>query len=138
MTKAPFHISLPCKSISKTREFYSAVLGSELGRNSHQWVDIDLFGNQITFTKAGHFDFTFKSYKFEETVLPSFHFGVIVDRETWNSLYHKLRASEYEITASVTFLKEKPGEHESFFIADPNGYSIEFKSFKNQDEMFEL
>lgn len=138
MKNAPFHMSLPCESISRTKDFYVDVIGAELGRNSHQWLDIDLFGNQITFTKSGDFDFAFKAYKFEDTVLPSFHLGVIIGRETWNALYDKLMASEYEITTEVTFLKGKTGEHMSFFLDDPNGYTIEFKCFAKQDEMFEL
>lgn len=137
MKNAPFHLSLPCSNINETKAFYVDVLGAQLGRNSHLWLDINLFGNQITFTKSGEFDFSFKSYKFENTILPSFHFGVIIDRETWNLLYKKLVASSYEITTEVTFLKQQKGEHRSFFIEDPNEYSVEFKCFEDANEMFE-
>lgn len=136
MKKAPFHISLPCTSISKTKDFYVDVIGAGLGRNTSRWLDVDLFGNQITFTKSGEFNFAYRSYKFEHSVLPAFHFGVIVDHETWERIYHKLMASEYEITTEVTFLQGKTGEHVSFFIQDPNGHMVEFKSFRNQKEMF--
>lgn len=131
-------MSLPCNSISKTKDFYVDVLGAQLGRNSTQWVDINLFGNQLTFTKAGDFNFSFKPYKFENTVLPSFHFGVIVDKETWGLLYKRLEVSAYAFTTEATFLKDKKGEHTSFFIQDPNGHTVEFKSFRNQREMFAL
>lgn len=136
MKKAAFHLSLPCTSISKTEDFYVDVIGASLGRHSSRWLDIDLFGNQITFTKSGAFNFAYRSYKFEESVLPAFHFGVIVDRERWNTLHHRLTDSEYEITTEVTFLKGKPGEHISFFIQDPNGHMVEFKSFRDEAEMF--
>ncbi len=136
MKKAPFHLSLPCYSIAKTKKFYEDIIGARLGRHSTQWIDIDLFGNQITFTKSGDFNFAFRSYNFEGTVLPSFHFGVIVARETWDQLYGKLKDSEHEITPQLTFLHNKNGEHCSFFIKDPNGHSLEFKSFKNQKEVF--
>ena len=136
MKNAAFHLSLPCKSTSKTRDFYSTVLGAEIGRHSHQWLDIDLFGNQITFTESGSFDFDYKSYKFEETVLPSFHFGVILDRASWNELFQRLIDSDYEVTTEITFLENKIGEHISFFIVDPNNYSVEFKSFHNRREIF--
>ena len=136
MKSAHFHMSLPCYSISQTKDFYVNILGADLGRHSHQWLDIDLFGNQLTFIKSGGFDFTFKSYKFEDTVLPSFHFGVIIDRELWDTLYNKLAVSSYEITTEVTFLKDKTGEHTSFFITDPNDFTVEFKCFQNQNEMF--
>jgi len=136
MKNAPFHMSLPCLSISKTKDFYVDVIGAELGRHSSRWLDINLFGNQITFTKAGNFNFTFKTYKFEDTVLPSFHFGVVVDKAPWNKLHAQLTKSEYELTTEVVFLKNKIGEHRSFFIQDPNGHMLEFKCFKRQKEMF--
>ncbi len=130
-------MSLPCTSISKTEDFYVDVIGAGLGRHSSRWLDINLFGNQITFTKSGDFNFSYRSYKFEDSVLPAFHFGVIVDRKIWQTLYQRLMASEYEITTEVTFLKDKVGEHVSFFIQDPNGHMVEFKSFENEKEMFE-
>lgn len=136
MKTARFHLSLPCSSISKTEDFYIDVIGAGLGRHTSRWLDVDLFGNQITFTKSGEFNFAYRSYKFEDAVLPSFHFGIIVDRGTWDTIHHRLLASEYEITTEVTFLKDKTGEHVSFFIQDPNGHMVEFKSFREQREMF--
>ncbi len=136
MKNAPFHLSLPCRSISMTEDFYVTVIGASLGRHTSRWLDIDLFGNQITFTRAGEFNFDYRSYKFEETVLPAFHFGVIIDQETWKNIYDRLMDSSYDITNEVSFLLGKPGEHRSFFIQDPNGHMVEFKCFKNQGDMF--
>jgi extradiol dioxygenase family protein len=136
MKTLPFHLALPCRSISVTRDFYVDILGAEMGRRTTQWLDINLFGNQITFTKSGPFNFNFKSYKFEDTVLPSFHFGIIIDKETWLSLYANLSNSEYEVTQEVVFLKDKKGEHRSFFVEDPNGYRVEFKCFNQQKHVF--
>lgn len=129
-------MSLPCTSISKTEDFYINVIGAKLGRHSFRWLDVNLFGNQITFTKSGDFNFAYRSYKFEESVLPAFHFGVIVDHDNWDELYERLSASKYDITSETTFLKDRVGEHISFFIQDPNGYTVEFKSFRDQKEMF--
>ncbi|NNF19718.1 MAG: bleomycin resistance protein [Flavobacteriaceae bacterium] len=136
MKNFPFHLSLPCHSISKTRDFYVQTLGARQGRNTTTWLDIDLFGNQITFTKSGDFNFSYKSYKFEDSVLPAFHFGVVVDSSTWNSLYRKLELSAEEISSETNFLSNKKGEHRSFFIADPNGYKVEFKCFKKFADIF--
>ncbi len=136
MMPSRFHMSLPCTSVLKTKEFYTEVIGARIGRNSSRWIDVDLFGNQITFTRCGEFKFDFKSYKFEETVLPAFHFGVIIDRSTWDSLYNRLNESEYDMTREATFLKDKKGEHTSFFIRDPNGHTLEFKTFKIPKDIF--
>lgn len=100
------------------------------------WADINLYDNQLTFTQAGDFNFNFKNYKLGESVLPSFHFGVIIPVQVWGDLYTKLFKSNYEVTTEVTFMKNKIGEHLSFFITDPNGYMIEFKSFKTENEVF--
>lgn len=136
MEKAAFHLSLPCRSISLTKHFYVDILGAKTGRSTQAWVDIDLFGNQITFTKAGDFKFDYRSYKFEDSVLPAFHFGVIVDQATWLEVFKRLQESDYEITNERTFLKDKNGEHRSFFLVDPNHYTIEFKSFADKKGIF--
>ncbi len=136
MKTSPFHLSLPCLSVTETKKFYADVIGADLGRNTHQWVDVDLFGNQITFTKSGDFKFKYKNYKFEDTVLPSFHFGVIVDSDTWNTLYQKLDKKGIKVSDQKTFLTKKAGEHSSFFLEDPNGYMMEFKCFAKSGDMF--
>ena len=134
--KAQFHLALPCKSIEVTKNFYTSILGASLGRYADKWADINLYDNQLTFTQAGDFNFNFKNYKLGESVLPSFHFGVIIPVQVWGDLYTKLFKSNYEVTTEVTFMKNKIGEHLSFFITDPNGYMIEFKSFKTENEVF--
>lgn len=131
-----FHLSLPCKSISATRQFYVDLLGAREGRSTSGWIDIDLMGNQITFTKSGPFQFNFKSYKFEDAVLPAFHFGLIVPKQKWDEMYNRLKDGPEEISAAITFLSGKAGQHTSFFITDPNGHTVEFKSFSNDSEIF--
>lgn len=134
--KAAFHLALPCNNIEETRDFYIHILGAKYGRSTKIWQDIDLYGNQLTFTAAGTFNFNFKHYRLNGEMLPSFHFGVIVNRETWKKVYARLLKLELESTVEATFLESKTGEHLSFFLKDPNGFQIEFKSFKNSEEIF--
>jgi len=132
-----FHLALPCEDITKTKLFYLDILGMSIGRQTEKWVDINLFGNQITFTNAGEFNFNFKEYRLGKHVLPSFHFGVIVDSTIWGELYTKLfQESTLEVTTQISFMDKKNGEHLSFFVKDPNGYMIEFKSFKDENQVF--
>lgn len=133
---AQFHLALPCESIEVTKKFYTSILGASQGRQADKWADINLYNNQLTFTEAGAFNFDFKNYKLGGSVLPSFHFGVIITVDEWGKLYTKLFKSNQEVTTEVTFMKNKIGEHLSFFITDPNGYMIEFKSFINDNEVF--
>jgi len=136
MKNSAFHLSLPCYSVTKTKNFYLDTIGAKLGRHSTQWVDINLFGNQITFTKSGEFSFNYKSYKFQDIVLPSFHFGVILGEKTWDTVLHRLSDKNEKPIVTTTFLKDKKGEHSSFFVEDPNGYAVEFKKFKGTEQVF--
>ncbi len=133
---ANFHLSLPCKDVETTKAFYTKVLDVEIGRSTNSWLDINLFGNQITFTKSGAFNFEFKNYRLEEHILPSFHFGIILDIDEFGKLYGKLLQMDIGVTIKTTFMKGNVGEHLSFFVEDPNNYMIEFKSFKEKASVF--
>lgn len=134
--KKPFHLSLPCADIEKVKDFYVFALGAKQGRSTDKWIDINLFGHQLTFTQVGDFNFSFKNYRLNDQILPSFHYGIIVDIETWGKLYSRLLSKELEVTTEATFLEHKIGEHLSFFVKDPDGYMVEFKSFKDEDSIF--
>lgn len=136
---ALFHLSLPCTDVEETKSFYLNSIGAFSGRQNQNWIDIDLFGHQITFTQAGKFDFNNPNYVFEGKILPSFHFGVIIDEKTWSTIYAKLESNpDLELVTQATFLKESAGEHTSFFIQDPNGYMLEFKTFKHSNAIFDV
>ena len=132
-----FHISLPCRHIEATEKFYTQIIGVSKGRKAQNWVDINLFGHQITFNKSGTFKFNYPNYVFEKTVLPSFHFGIILQNEGWERLYKKMKTGDFLYIDKSKFLAAKHGEHKSFFLKDPNGYIIEFKCFADPDSIFE-
>lgn len=134
--KTPFHLALPCISIKNTKAFYTDVLHASVGRTAQNWIDVNLYGHQITFTKTGSFNFDFRSYSLGNEVLPSFHYGVILNIEDWNKLYTSLKTSDVSVTNQIDFLEGKTGEHKSFFIKDPNNYTVEFKCFKEPSDIF--
>jgi extradiol dioxygenase family protein len=62
--------------------------------------------------------------------VPVPHFGVILDRASWEALAARLQA------AGTTFLIEPhvrfrglPGEQATMFFLDPSGNALEFKAF---------
>lgn|SRR5690606_878527 len=130
-----FHMSLPCLSVRETKKFYTSI-GASIGRSTQGWIDVNLFGHQITFIKAEKFNFNSPNYVFEGKILPSFHFGVIIELNAWNGVYEKLKDQNLELVDKTTFLKDNPGEHNSFFVTDPNDYMLEFKNFKNPLDVF--
>lgn len=136
MNNALFHLSLPCRSVSSTKTFYVKKVGATVGRESSTWVDINLFGNQITFIKSPNFQHTQQNYRFGDSVIPTFHFGVLIDRNTWEELHEKLSKSKVTLTEKRLYLEGAPGEHHSYFLEDPNGYTVEFKSFSHEGDTF--
>ncbi|MBA6153517.1 VOC family protein [Gelidibacter maritimus] len=133
-----FHLALPCVSISKTRQFYNDVLGADIGRSAVKWADINLFGHQMTFTECGPFKFDSNSYNFNGDILPSFHFGVILKKEDWNTVLERLKSKNVSIVSQVKFLENKTGEHQSFFVKDPNDFTVEFKCFDELSDIFNV
>jgi len=131
-----FHLALPCLDLAETRAFYLDILDVAIGRQGERWIDVDLYGHQITFALAGDYSFDYRNYRFDEYTLPAFHFGVILDKTKWNDLYTKLSDLDLEITSQATYLENSSGEQYSFFVQDPNGYMVEFKSFKDDREIF--
>lgn len=131
-----FHLSLPCYDIEQTRQFYVDRLGFGVGRSSESWLDVDMAGCQLTFMKASRWKFPDKYYQFEEVVLPSFHFGVLLEIDVWRTLRDRYAEMGLSDEAPITFLKGKVGEHASFFLDDPNGYVVEFKVFARPAEVF--
>lgn len=131
-----FHLALPCVSINKTQAFYKEVLGATIGRSEVKWADINLYDHQITFTQCGPFKFECQSYNFNGDILPSFHFGVILPRDEWKNVKDRLERQSVAMVSQVTFLAGKTGEHRSFFVKDPNDYTVEFKCFANSSEVF--
>ena len=131
-----FHLSLPCHDTKLTKDYYLNVLGASTGRQQDHWIDIDLYGSQITFNQSGKFNLSYKYYRFERSVLPSFHFGLILKNEVWNRLYQKLLNHKSLVISETTYLKNKIGEHQSFFVRDPNDYYVEFKCFTDIQEIF--
>lgn len=133
-----FHLSLPCHNVKATGDFYVNKLGGTLGRSKDKWVDINLHGNQITFTQSGTFNFISQHYRFDKTVLPSFHFGILLGHQSWEQLLERLSQQGLVVIPATTFLKHKKGQHDSFFVKDPNDFHVEFKTFKEPQEVFEM
>lgn len=131
-----FHISLPCNNLEETISYYKNELGLTIGRNTANWADINLFGNQLTFVIVKEFKFDFPIYFLEKESLPSFHFGVVLNNDEWDDVYDKINKWSTETVIKRVFFKDKNGEQNSFFVKDPNGYYIEFKTFKEHDEIF--
>ena len=62
---------------------------------------------------------------------------MILEWHEWKKLSKKLDLNgvEYLINPKIRF-KNRPGEQGTFFIKDPSGNVIEFKTFKEDSDVF--
>lgn len=140
MTKLqPFHLAFPVHDIEEARKFYCGVLGCNEGRSDKNWVDFDFFGHQV----VAHLDREkanagVRNHQLvDDHKVPVPHFGLIMEMTPWKSLRDKL------LNANIDFIIEpyirfegEPGEQATMFFADPSGNALEFKAFKNMENIF--
>ena len=132
-----FHLAFPVKDLITTKDFYKKTLNCKIGRESESWIDFDLYGHQIVAHLAPEECSDVNSNKVDEDQIPSRHFGVILDWYEWKELSKKLDSLKinFLINPKVRF-KNKSGEQGTFFIKDPSGNVLEFKTFKNDNDVF--
>lgn len=134
--RAPFHLAFPITDLEATRAFYTGAFDCKVGRESSRWIDFDFFGHQIT----GHVSAETTAPQHNPVdgdQVPVRHFGAVLPWEDWEALAERLRQRDiaFFIEPRVRFAG-KPGEQGTFFIKDPSGNALEFKSFKDPARMF--
>lgn len=134
---SPFHLAIPVQEITTTRDFYRDVLGCKEGRSSDHWVDFDFFGHQLVI----HLNQSKKNIDSENIVdgknVPVPHFGIVLDWQMFTQIEKRIRNKvEFIIKPYVRFKGER-GEQKTMFFKDPSGNALEFKSFKNINQLFE-
>ncbi|HKL17870.1 MAG TPA: VOC family protein, partial [Halalkalibaculum sp.] len=69
--------------------------------------------------------------------VPAKHFGLILEWDEWEELAERLKSEQIDfvIEPYVRF-KGKPGEQATMFFLDPSGNALEFKAFKNKEQIF--
>jgi extradiol dioxygenase family protein len=132
----PFHLAFPVHDLEAARGFYRDLLGCPTGRESPRWIDFNFFGHQIVAHLASSSDPNTTNPVDGEEV-PVRHFGVVLAWDEWEKLARKLEAAHcrFLIKPGVRFQGEI-GEQATLFVADPSGNALEFKAFRNPDELF--
>ena len=133
---SPFHLAIPVQEITTTRDFYRDVLGCKEGRSSDHWVDFDFFGHQLVI----HLNQSKKNIDSENIVdgknVPVPHFGIVLDWQMFTQIEKRIKNKvEFIIKPYVRFKGER-GEQKTMFFKDPFGNALEFKSFKQDSEIF--
>ncbi len=135
----PFHLAFAVHDLAAAREFYGGLLQCPEGRSSDQWIDFNLFGHQI----VAHLkpadpaapDQHHNPVDGHEVPVP--HFGVVLEWEQWHALADRLRKADvaFVIEPYVRF-EGQAGEQATLFFNDPSGNALEFKAFRDPQQLF--
>lgn len=132
----PFHLAVPVHDLKTARAFYRDILNCKEGRSSDKWVDFNLYGHQFVIHETGKkAEISHNPVDGHDVPVP--HFGVILKWDDFQELADKLKQSKinFVIEPYIRF-KGEVGEQATMFFYDPSGNAIEFKSFRDFDQIF--
>ena len=132
----PFHLAIPVTDLEESKKFYHNLLGAKIGRFSDTWIDFDFFGHQL----VCHLSPTSSSEilnPVDQVDVPVPHYGVVLEWNQFEAIIKQLEEKKinFFIKPSIRF-KGEVGEQATAFLKDPSGNAIEFKSFRNMDNLF--
>jgi extradiol dioxygenase family protein len=134
---SPFHLAIPVDNLEKNRVFYRDILELKEGRSDHHWVDFDFFGHQLVLHFKDKTTDIVTSNPVDGKDVPIPHFGVVLEMEVFEKF------SEMLTKKNITFIiepyirfKGETGEQATMFFKDPSGNALEFKAFKDINQLF--
>ncbi|WP_323760773.1 VOC family protein [Maricaulis sp.] len=137
MTRPRFHLAFAVDDLPAARQFYGDLLGCREGRSSETWVDFDFFDHQIVAHLAPQECGSVNTGAVDGKQVPVRHFGLLLDWADWEALAGRLREAgqDFIIEPYVRFAGEA-GEQGTFFVRDPAGNALEFKTFRDEAHVF--
>jgi extradiol dioxygenase family protein len=131
-----FHHAFLVRDLDETRRFYVELLGCREGRRAPTWIDLELFGNQLSCHLGTPPPAAYVG-KVDGILVPLPHFGAIVGWDEYEAIAGRLEAAgvAFIVTPRIRYAGE-PGEQGTFFFLDPSGNAIELKAFRRPDEVF--
>ena len=134
----PFHLAFPVGDLELARDFYGRVLGCPLGRSDDSWVDFNLYGHQVVAHLADPAQRQpLQANQVDGKSVPVPQFGVVLEWPLWEELATRLRGHgiEFVIDPYVRF-EGQVGEQATMFFLDPFGNALEFKAFRDPEQLF--
>ena len=132
-----FHLAFPVHDLAAARQFYGDKLGCAEGRSSEDWIDFDLMGHQVVAHLAPEELGAVQENQVDGKAVPVRHFGVILSWPDWEALAKRLEGlgQAFIIAPHVRF-EGQPGEQATMFFLDPSGNALEFKAFRDDNQVF--
>ncbi len=135
---SPFHLAIPVDQLENARKFYRDTLGLAEGRSSDHWVDFDFFGHQLVIHyKPKEESPNIHHNAVDGKAVPVPHFGVVLQWDDFQNFSQELikKNIDFIIEPYIRF-EGQVGEQATMFFYDPCGNALEFKSFKDMDQLF--
>jgi extradiol dioxygenase family protein len=115
------------------------VLGCQEGRSTETWIDFDFFGHQLSAHISQNIPELDYCGKVDGISVPIPHFGCVLDTETFLQVQQQLEAASIEFVIKPYRRYEgKTGEQLTMFVLDYSGNPIEFKAFKDPEDLFKM
>lgn len=136
-TRPGFHLAIPVDDLDRARAFYGGVLGLPEGRSAGTWVDWNFHGHQVVTHHVPATAGAAPTNPVDGHDVPVPHFGLVLSPEDFHVLADRLRAAgtEFVIEPYLRFAGE-PGEQWTMFLRDPAGNALEFKAFRDLEQLF--
>ena len=137
-TIPPFHLAIPVDNLELCRIFYRDVLNCKEGRRSESWVDFNFYGHQLVIhCKPKEENEDLHTNPVDGKNVPVPHFGVILQWESFLDLASHLKQNDIQfIIEPYIRFEGQVGEQATMFFKDPSGNALEFKSFKDINQLF--
>ena len=134
---SPFHIAIPVHNLEECRIFYKDILNCEEGRSSDHWVDFNFFGHQLVIHYKEKSAEDLHTNPVDGKQVPVPHYGVVLPWSVFHDFAADLKAKgvQFIIEPYVRF-EGLVGEQTTMFFMDPAGNALEFKAFKDMDQLF--
>ena len=134
---SPFHLAIPVWNLEACRKFYKEVLGCTEGRSSSHWVDMNLFGHQLVLHYKPKLNEKIHANEVDGKQVPIPHFGVILEWDMFQEFTRDLKNKDIDfIIEPYTRFEGEIGEQATMFFLDPAGNALEFKSFRDFNQIF--
>jgi uncharacterized protein len=120
-----FHLSIPVAELGPAKRFYVEVLGARVGRENEEWLDLLLWGHQITLQRQPS---DVKSLKDQGKR----HFGVVLPWSDWEKEANRLAASGVTFLEQPAVLNKGTSEEQAkMYLNDPSYNVIEIKAYRD-------
>ena len=132
-----FHYAFKVKDITSTKRFYVDILGCKEGRFAETWYDFDFFGHQLSAHISESNSELYYCGQVDGISVPIPHYGCLLTMKQFDTVQSQLEDANIEfVVKPQTRYEGQVGEQKTMFVFDFSGNPIEFKAYRNRNEVF--